>query len=52
MISSKTLPQNDDSEAFVVFCILVILSLVTGLNNNFKVRVPKCRFDERHQKSR
>ena len=21
-----------------------------GFNKNFKVRVPKCRFDERHQK--
>ena len=33
-----------------VFCKLVIVSFVMGFNKNFKVRVPKCRFDERHQK--
>ena len=33
-----------------VFCKLVIVSFVMGLNKNFKVRVPKCPFDERHQK--
>ena len=33
-----------------VFCKLVIASFVMGFNKNFKVRVPKWRFDERHQK--
>ena len=33
-----------------VFSKLVIISLVMGFNKNFKVRVPKYRFDKRHQK--
>ena len=39
MISSKTLPENDDSQAFD--SILIIL-FVIDFNKNFKVRVPKC----------
>ena len=35
-----------------VFCKLVIICLVMGFNKNFKVRLPKCRFDKRHQKTR
>ena len=50
MISSKILPENDYFEAFDSFCKLVIVSFVMGLNKNFKVRVAKCRFHERHQK--
>ena len=47
MISSKTLPENDDSQAFD--SILIIL-FVMDFNKNFKVRVPKCPFDEKHKK--
>ena len=35
-----------------VFSKLVIITLVMGFNKNFKVKVPKCRFHERHQKTR
>ena len=35
-----------------VFCKLVIVSFVMGFKKNFKVRAPKCRFDEIHQKTR
>ena len=49
MISSKTLPENDDSQAFD--SILIIL-FIMDFNKNFKVRVPKCPFDEKHQKTR
>ena len=35
-----------------VFCKLIIVSFVMGFNKNFKVTVLKCRFDERHQKTR
>ena len=52
MISSKTLPENDDSEAFDGILKLVNISLVMGFKKNFKVRVPKCQCDERHQKTR
>ena len=35
-----------------VFCKLVIVSFVMRFNKNFNVRVPKCRFDEKHQNTR
>ena len=35
-----------------VFCKLINISLVMGVNKNFKVRVAKSRFNERHQKTR
>ena len=35
-----------------IFCKLVIISLVMGLNKNFKVRVPNCRFDESNRRTR
>ena len=35
-----------------IFCKLVIVSLVMGLNKNFKVRVPNCRFDESNRRTR
>ena len=50
MIICKRLPENDDSEAFDSVLQYVIVSFIMGFNKNFKVRVLKCRFDERHQK--
>ena len=35
-----------------VFCKLVIVFFVMGFNKNFRVRVPKRRFDEINQKTR
>ena len=35
----------------LVFCKLVIVFFVMGFNKNFKVRYPKRRFDEIHQKT-
>ena len=35
-----------------VFCKLVIVYFVMGFKKNFRVRVPKRRFDEIHQKNR
>ena len=40
------------SRRLTLFCKLVIVSFIMGFNKNLKVRVPKCRFDERHQKTR
>ena len=34
----------------IVFCKLAIVSFGMGFNKNFRVRGPKCGFDERHQK--
>ena len=40
------------SRRFTVFCKLVIVFLVVGLNKNFKVRDQKCRFDQRNRRTR
>ena len=40
------------SRRWTVFCKLFIVSFVMGFNKNLKVTVSKCRFDERHQKTR
>ena len=48
IINSKIIPENDDSAAFDSIVQVFIVSFVMGFNKNFKVRVPKYRFDERH----
>ena len=52
MISSKTLPENEDSEAFDSILQIGHRFFCNGVKEEFKVKVPKCRFDERNRRTR
>ena len=48
IISSKTLPENDDSAAFDSIVQVDHRFFRNGVQQEFQLRVPKYRFDERH----
>ena len=52
MVSTIGVAENDDSEPFDSILQIGHRFLGNGFNKNFKVRVSKCRFNERHQKTR